>query len=106
MRRAAGVTVDDVIATTSDFERSYVAVVHGRIKLRVGRIVYVAFSRDETIMGFGRRTTHPDAGRDWRPDTTVENGPNGSADGHARRYGDEHHMNFPGPSPGQGGQPR
>lgn len=25
---------------------------HGRLKLRVGKIVYVAFSRDETIMGF------------------------------------------------------
>ncbi|HEY5945398.1 MAG TPA: hypothetical protein VIV40_07900 [Kofleriaceae bacterium] len=24
----------------------------GRLKFRVGRIVYVAFSRDETIMGF------------------------------------------------------
>lgn len=24
-----------------------------RIKFRVGRIVYVAFSRDETLMGFG-----------------------------------------------------
>jgi hypothetical protein len=30
-----------------------VAVVHGRIKLRVKQIVYVAFSRDETSMGFG-----------------------------------------------------
>jgi hypothetical protein len=27
-------------------------VVRGRFKLRVGRIVYVAFSRDETVMGF------------------------------------------------------
>jgi len=25
----------------------------GRVKFRVGRIVYVAFSRDETEMGFG-----------------------------------------------------
>ena len=48
------------------------------------------------------RTGLPDAGPDPRPDTTVENRPNGSADGHARRYGDEHHMNFPGPSPGKG----
>ena len=46
------VTVDDVLAYAADFERSYVAVVHGRIKLRVGQIVYVAFSRDETTMGF------------------------------------------------------
>jgi hypothetical protein len=32
--------------------RSYEAVVRGRLKFRVGRIVYVAFSRDETLMGF------------------------------------------------------
>jgi hypothetical protein len=49
----AGVTVDDVLTYAADFERSYVAVVRGRIKLRVGQIVYVAFSRDETVMGFG-----------------------------------------------------
>ena len=48
-----GVSVDDVLTYAADFERSYVAVVHGRIKLRVGKIVYVAFSRDETTMGFG-----------------------------------------------------
>ena len=49
----AGVSVDDVLEYAKDFERSYVAVVHGRIKLRVKQIVYVAFSRDETTMGFG-----------------------------------------------------
>lgn len=48
-----GVSVDDVLSYAADFERSYVAVVHGRIKLRVKQIVYVAFSRDETTMGFG-----------------------------------------------------
>lgn len=52
-RPMPGVTVDEVLEYASDFERSYVAVVRGRIKLRVGKIVYVAFSRDETIMGFG-----------------------------------------------------
>ena len=49
----AGVSVDDVLVYAKDFERSYVAVVHGRIKLRVKQIVYVAFSRDERTMGFG-----------------------------------------------------
>ena len=49
----AGVSVDDVLAYARDFERSYVAVVRGRIKLRVKQIVYVAFSGDETTMGFG-----------------------------------------------------
>jgi hypothetical protein len=43
----------DVLAYTADFERSYVAVVRGRTKLRVGQIVYAAFSKDETEMGFG-----------------------------------------------------
>ena len=33
--------------------RSYEALVRDRVKFRVGRIVYVAFSRDETLMGFG-----------------------------------------------------
>src|SRR5438270_7750447 len=32
--------------------RAYEAVVRGRVKFRVGRIVYLAFSRDETVMGF------------------------------------------------------
>ena len=33
--------------------RSYEALVRDRVKFRVGRIVYLAFSRDETLMGFG-----------------------------------------------------
>ena len=32
--------------------RSYEVLVRGRVKFRVGRIVYLAFSRDETLMGF------------------------------------------------------
>jgi hypothetical protein len=28
-------------------------LVRDRVKFRVGRLVYVAFSRDETLMGFG-----------------------------------------------------
>jgi len=33
--------------------RTTEALVGGRVKFRVGRIVYVSFSRDETVMGFG-----------------------------------------------------
>ena len=33
--------------------RTYEALVRDRVKFRVGRIVYLAFSRDETLMGFG-----------------------------------------------------
>lgn len=47
------VTIDDVRAVAGQLPRSYEALVRGRVKFRVGRIVYVAFSRDETEMGFG-----------------------------------------------------
>jgi hypothetical protein len=46
------VTVDDVRAVASGLERSYEVLVRGRVKFRVGRLVYVAFSEDETTMGF------------------------------------------------------
>lgn len=46
------VTIDDVRAITAGLERSYEVVVRDRVKFRVGRIVYLAFSRDETMMGF------------------------------------------------------
>jgi hypothetical protein len=46
------VSVDDVRRITSDLPRSYEVVVADRIKFRIGRIVYLAFSRDETVMGF------------------------------------------------------
>jgi hypothetical protein len=45
-------TIDDVRAVASQLPRSYEVLVHDRVKFRVGRIVYLAFSRDETIMGF------------------------------------------------------
>ena len=45
-------TLDDVRALASGLPRSTEAVVRGRVKFRVGRIVYLAFSRDETVMGF------------------------------------------------------
>ena len=44
--------VDDVLHLGETLERSYVAHVAGRLKFRVGSIVYVAFSLDETVMGF------------------------------------------------------
>ena len=46
------VTIDDVRALTAGLPRSYEASVRGRVKFRVGRIVYLAFSRDQTVMGF------------------------------------------------------
>jgi hypothetical protein len=47
------VTIDDVRAFASELPRAYEVLVHDRVKFRVGRIVFVAFSRDEQIMGFG-----------------------------------------------------
>jgi len=46
------VTIDDVRALASQLPRSYEALVRDRVKFRVGRIVYLAFSRDDTEMGF------------------------------------------------------
>ena len=46
------VTVDDVRALAITLPRSYEAVVRDRLKFRVGRIVYLAFAKDETMMGF------------------------------------------------------
>jgi hypothetical protein len=47
------VTVEDVRLVCRHLPRSSEHLIHDRVKFRVGRIVYVAFSRDETIMGFG-----------------------------------------------------
>lgn len=44
--------VEDVRPLGSTLERSYPVYVRGRLKFRVGQIVYVAFSLDETEMGF------------------------------------------------------
>jgi hypothetical protein len=46
------VTIDDVRELAETLPRSYEALVRDRVKFRVGRIVYLAFSRDETMMGF------------------------------------------------------
>jgi len=46
------VTVADVRAFAMQLPRTHEALVHDRVKFRVGQIVYVAFSRDETVMGF------------------------------------------------------
>ena len=45
-------TLEDVRWLGSSLERSYQVYVRGRLKFRVQQIVYVAFSLDETEMGF------------------------------------------------------
>ena len=46
------VTIDDVRALALTLPRSYEALVRDRVKFRVGQIVYLAFSRDDSRMGF------------------------------------------------------
>lgn len=46
------VTLDDVRAFALGLPRTTEGVVRGRLKFRIGRIVYVDFHHDETIMGF------------------------------------------------------
>jgi len=46
------VTIDDVRAVASALPRSSEGLVRGQVKFRIGRIVYLALSRDGTTMGF------------------------------------------------------
>jgi hypothetical protein len=47
------VTIEEVRAFATGLPRAYEALVRDRVKFRVGRIVFVAFSADEQVMGFG-----------------------------------------------------
>jgi len=44
--------IDDVRPLGAELERSYQVYVGGRLKFRVGQIVYAAFALDESVMGF------------------------------------------------------
>ncbi|MEV4100983.1 MmcQ/YjbR family DNA-binding protein [Nonomuraea sp. NPDC049649] len=46
------VTVEDVRRFAAALPRTSEHLIRDRVKFRVGSIVYVAFSRDETLMGF------------------------------------------------------
>ena len=52
-RLSAVVTVEDVRRLALTLPRTTEHLIRDRVKFRVGAIVYVAFSRDETLMGFG-----------------------------------------------------
>lgn len=45
-------TAEDVRRIATPLPRTEVAVVRDRVKFRIGRIVYAALSRDETLLGF------------------------------------------------------
>ncbi len=63
--------VDDVRDLAAGLPRSYEVVVRGRIKFRVGRIVYLSFSRDETLMGFAFPKDEREAALETYPDKFV-----------------------------------
>jgi hypothetical protein len=63
------VTVDDVRSLAMQLPRTTEALVHDRVKFRVGRIVYLSFSRDETVMGFAFPRDERQALVDSEPDT-------------------------------------
>lgn len=46
------VGIDDVRAVVRGLPRAYEVVVADRVKFRVGRLVFLSFSRDESLMGF------------------------------------------------------
>jgi hypothetical protein len=55
------VTLSDVRRFVMTLPLTTEGLVGGRVKFRVGRIVYVSFSRDEMVMGFA----FPKDERDW-----------------------------------------
>ena len=60
--------VEDVRSVAIGLPRSTEAFVRGRVKFRVGRIVYLAFSRDETELGFAFPKEWRDALVEQEPD--------------------------------------
>ena len=55
------VTLAEVRRIAMTLPRTTEGLVGGRVKFRVGRIVYLSFSRDENVMGSG----FPKEERDW-----------------------------------------
>ena len=62
------VTLEEVRALAMTLPRTTEAFVRGRVKFRVGRIVYLSFARDETLMGFA----FPKDERNWLVGTEPE----------------------------------
>ena len=55
------VTIDDVRRFAMTLPRTTEGLVRGRVKFRVGQIVFVSFDREGTVMGFG----FPKDQRNW-----------------------------------------
>ena len=62
------VTIEDVRLLALSLPRTTEAIVRGRVKFRVGSIVYVSFSHDESVMGFA----FPKEEREWLVGTEPE----------------------------------
>jgi hypothetical protein len=61
--------IDGVRRMALSLPRTEEALVRDRVKFRVGRIVYLAFSRDETVMGFAFPKEEREALVSSRPST-------------------------------------
>ena len=62
------VTVDDVRRVALSLPRTTEHLIRDRVKFRVRQLVYVAFSRDETLMGFAFPKEERQALVDSEPD--------------------------------------
>jgi hypothetical protein len=62
------VTIDDVRAIATPLPRAQEGFTQGRVKFYVGRIVWLAFSKDETMMGFAFPKEERQALVDSEPD--------------------------------------
>jgi hypothetical protein len=69
------VTLDDVREVARTLPRAYEAVVRGRLKFRVGQIVWLEFSKDETVMGFAFPKEWREALVESEPDKFMLPGP-------------------------------
>ena len=62
------VTLEKIRAVALGLPRTHEGEVRGRVKFYVGRIVYLAFARDETMMGFAFPKEWRDALVEQEPD--------------------------------------
>ena len=67
--RKRGVTVEDARAIAATLPRSFETLVRDHVQFRVGRLVYAAFSDDESVMGFAFPREEREALVASQPDT-------------------------------------
>jgi hypothetical protein len=62
------VTVDEIRELAASLPRSYEAIVRGRVKFRIGQIVYLALAADGSTMGCGFPKEFREAAVDAEPE--------------------------------------